>query len=256
MALQKEGLNDIDARTRIFLIDSKGLITTAFPRNDVLKDSYAKQLQSANQITDLLTIVNRVQPTVLIGASAQPGSFTSEVLSKMAQLNRVPVVLALSNPTSKAECTAEQAYRATGGKALYASGSPFPPVTVDGHTFTPGQANNIYIFPAVAAAVVACEVHTIPDEVFLVAAEALASLVTPSDRQQGALYPPLQSIRATSHSVSVRVAEWFFAKRLAHVNPEPSDKAQFLKYKQYEALYNCKAPHSSEFVDLYSSVNV
>ena len=234
MAMQKEGLSADDARTRLFLIDSKGLITANLPRNDTHKDSYAKNLTAS---TDLLTIVDIVRPTVLIGAAAQPGAFTAQVLTKMAELNAIPVVLALSNPTSKAECTAEQAYTATAGKVLFASGSPFPPVTLDGRTLKPSQANNLYIFPAVAAAIVMCRVYTVPEEVFLVSAEALAAQLLPADRESGALYPPLESIRATSLSVAARVAEWFFSKKLAHAKPEPADKVQFVQSKLYEASY-------------------
>ena len=234
MAIVKSGLSETEARARIHLIDSQGLITKDKPRNDAHKDSFAKELA---QSKDLLQIVELVSPTVLIGAATQPGAFSPQVLTKMAQLNRTPVVFALSNPTCKAECTAEDAYRHTEGRVLFASGSPFDPVTLNGRTFHPAQCNNVYIFPAVAFAVVCCRVYTIPDEVFLVAAETLAQLTSPADFDNGALYPPLDSIRDTSLQIAVKVAEFLYSKGLAHAMPEPTDKMTFLKSKLYDASY-------------------
>ncbi len=187
---------------------------------------------------DLLAIIEKLRPNVLIGAAAQPGAFCAAVLAKMAEINPVPVIFALSNPTSKSECTAEEAYLHTGGRALFASGSPFEKVTAFGRTFTPGQGNNVYVYPAVACAVVHCRATTVPPEVFLVAATALAGLVSlPDILQHGTLYPPMANIRATSLKVAAKVAEWLYAKGLAHVKPEPADKEQFLASKLYEPAY-------------------
>lgn len=235
MAIVKEGHSQSEARRRIYLIDSQGLITSNKSRKDAHKDCFAKDMASTK---DLLQIVESVRPNVLIGAAAQPGSFTPKVLAKMAEINPVPVIFALSNPTSKAECTAEDAYRYTEGRALFASGSPFESVTLNDRTFSPGQGNNVYIFPAVGCAVVSTRVYTIPEEVFLVAAEVLAQQVKPADLEKGALYPPLETLRETSLAIATKVTEWLYSKGLAHALPEPKDKAAFLKSKLYEASYS------------------
>lgn len=147
MQMVEEGLSTVEARSRIYLIDTKGLVTTDRPRGDAHKDSYAAPKVEGNAssepLTDLLSIIEHIRPNVLIGASAQPGAFTAAVLQKMAQVNPVPVIFSLSNPTSKSECTAEAAYQHTGGRALFASGSPYEKVTAFGRTFTPGQGNNV-----------------------------------------------------------------------------------------------------------------
>lgn len=150
MQMTEEGLSNVAARSRIYLIDSKGLVTADRPRGDAHKDSYAAPKVEMNStsapLTDLLTIVEHIRPNVLIGASAQPGAFTPAVLAKMAELNAVPVIFSLSNPTSKSECTAEAAYQNTKGRALFASGSPYDKVTAFGRTFMPGQGNNVRVF--------------------------------------------------------------------------------------------------------------
>ena len=143
---------------------------------------------------------------MLIGATGAPGTFTREVVERMSRINPRPLIFALSNPTSKAECTAEQAYPWSGGKALFASGSPFAPVTLEGRTHRPGQGNNAYVFPGIGLGAVACRARTLPDELFLVAARTLAGCVRPSDLEQGALYPPLPEIRKISLAIATAVA--------------------------------------------------
>ncbi len=170
--------------------------------------------------------------------SAVSGVFTEPILKKMASISKRPIVFALSNPTSKAECTAEEAYRYTEGRCVFASGSPFDPVTINGKTFYPGQGNNAYIFPGVALAVMACGVHEIRNEVFLVAAKALADLVSKKDFEEGRVYPPLETINETSLRIASKVAQWFYAEGFATHRPEPDDKYLFLKGKLYDATYD------------------
>ena len=173
----------------------------------------------------------------MIGASAQPTVFTEQVLRKMALLNQRPVIFALSNPTSKAECSATQAYFYTEGRAIFASGSPFSEVPLpDNRTLYPGQGNNVYVYPAVACATVFCQVSHIPERTFLIAALALAQLVTDQDLERGSVYPSINQIGQCSVYIATKVAEWFYQQKLAKYQPEPVDKRAFLISKMYDPL--------------------
>lgn len=170
--------------------------------------------------------------------AAATGAFNEKILNRMAELNESPIIFALSNPTSKAECTAEQAYQYTKGKCVFASGSPFDNVTYNGRIYSPGQGNNAYIFPGVALAVMASQVYEIPDEVFLVAAHALAEQVSLEDLEIGSVYPPLDHINEVSLRLATRVTEYLYAKGYANHRPEPGDKYLFLKSRLYDSLYD------------------
>jgi malate dehydrogenase (oxaloacetate-decarboxylating)(NADP+) len=150
--------------------------------------------------------IDAIAPHVLIGATGAAGTFTHPVVAHMSRINPRPVIFALSNPTSQAECTAEQAYAWSGGKAIFASGSPFAPVTYQGRTFRPGQGNNAYVFPGIGLGAVACRARALPDELFLTAARALAGRVRRTDLDQGALYPPLRELREISLTIATSVA--------------------------------------------------
>lgn len=236
-ALKKQGLTEEQARNRIWLYDSKGLVTLDRPLGGIThhKEPFAKK---AEHTRDLLEAIKVSKATGLIGVSAQAGVFTREVLEQMARQNERPLVFPLSNPTSKAECTAEEAFKHTGGKCVFASGSPFEPVQVNGKTVYPGQGNNAYIFPGVAMAAIFTSAKAIPDETFLVAAESLAEQVTEKDILEGRLFPPLSSIREVTLRIAAASAQFLYQQRLATYQPEPKDKLQFIRSNQYSFEYN------------------
>jgi len=201
-AMKAEGLSEEDARKRCWFIDSQGLVVKGRGKLASHKLPFA---QDREFILDPLTIIKEYHPTALIGVSGRNGTFSQEVLETIAKDVDRPIVFALSNPTSMAECTAEEAYRWTGGRAVFASGSPFDPVTIDGKRFVPGQGNNSYIFPGVGLGVLASASQFVTDEMFLAAARTLANEVQESDLEQGRIYPSLQRIREVSLAIALAV---------------------------------------------------
>jgi len=172
MAMKQEGATLDEARERIWMVDSKGLIVKDRPDGGI-SGHKARYARNHAPVRHLSEVVKTARPSVLIGAAAIGGAFTAEILQDMGNFNEKPIIFALSNPTSKAECTAEQAYQNTKGKVVFASGSPFLPVTYEGKTFYPGQGNNAYIFPGVALGVICTGIHHISDDVFLIAAQVI-----------------------------------------------------------------------------------
>merc|ERR1712098_367051 len=191
---------------------------------------------------ELGDIVKKLQPTVLIGAAAVSNVFTPEIIKDMADFNDHPVIFALSNPTSKAECTAEQAYVHSEGRAVFASGSPFPKYEGFGKTYEPGQGNNAYIFPGVSLGVICTGVHHISDGVFLSAAEGLADMVNDSDIAVGRLYPPLSALREISIKIATKVAIEAYNSGTASTYPEPANKETFIRQQLYDYTYNTSLP--------------
>jgi malate dehydrogenase (oxaloacetate-decarboxylating)(NADP+) len=232
-AMQAEGLSEAEARRRCWFMDSKGLVVASRTDLAAHKLPYAHEHPS---VGDLLEAVETLRPTALIGVSGMPQMFTQSVVEAMARLNERPVVFALSNPTSKSECTAEQAYTWSEGRAIYASGSPFDPVTLNGQTFVPGQANNSYIFPGVGLGVVASQARIVTDEMFFVAAKTLAQQVTEADLATGATYPPLAKIREVSLAIATAVAEVAFERGLAGI-PRPNDITAYIQAQMYVPEY-------------------
>ncbi|XP_051635212.1 NADP-dependent malic enzyme, mitochondrial isoform X3 [Manacus candei] len=199
------------------------------------KELFAQDHPSVDSLEE---VVQKVKPTAIIGVAAVAGAFTEKLLKDMAAFNERPIVFALSNPTSKAECTAEQCYRLTEGRGIFASGSPFPKVTLpNGKTFFPGQGNNAYVFPGVALGVTACGVRHISDDIFLMTAEAIAAEVTEQNLAEGRLYPPLGSIRDVSRKIAVKIVDWAYKQGLASWYPEPADKEAFVKQFIYSPDY-------------------
>uniref|UniRef100_A0AAQ4RWB8 Malic enzyme n=1 Tax=Gasterosteus aculeatus aculeatus TaxID=481459 RepID=A0AAQ4RWB8_GASAC len=235
MAMEKEGLAKDECLKKIWMVDSKGLIVQGRDQLTHEKQMFAHKHPQMKKLED---VVRELKPTAIIGAAAIPGAFTQQVIRDMASFNERPIIFALSNPTSKAECTAEQCYTLTEGRGIFASGSPFDPVTLsDGRTFFPGQGNNAYIFPGVGLAVTACAVRHISEEVFLTAAEALAQQVTEKDLAEGRLYPPLGSIRDVSLKLAVKVMEYAYEHNMAALRPEPSDKEAYVHSLTYSTDY-------------------
>src|SRR5580693_8664446 len=191
-AMMAEGLSERDAINRNWLVDSRGLVVK---NRAGLTEHKLRYAHEHAPLDDFLTAIRTLRPTAIIGVAAVGGAFTPEVLKAMAEINDRPIVFALSNPTSKAECSAEEAYRYTEGRALFACGSPYDPVQLDGKTFVPRQGNNSYIFPGVGLGAVASGSRRVTDEMFMAAAHTLAYLVTPEDIGQGSLYPALPRIR-------------------------------------------------------------
>jgi malate dehydrogenase (oxaloacetate-decarboxylating)(NADP+) len=235
-ALQREGLSEIEARQRCLFIDSKGVVVAG--RAD-LAEHKRPFAQDRAATPDLLSTVEDFKPTVLIGACGQTGRFTEPVLRALSRLNERPIVFALSNPTSKAECTAEQAYAWTAGRAVFASGSPFSPVTLAGVVHAPGQANNSYVFPGVGLGLLVSGARRVTDDMFFAAARALAGCVSDADLQQGRVFPVAARMREVAAAVSVAVAAVAYEQGLA-TRPRPADLAaevtRFMYVPEYELL--------------------
>ena len=232
-AMRQEGLSEAEARKRCWFVDSKGLVVAS------RKDLAVHKLPFAHDVpfvADLEQAVEVLQPTAIIGVSGMPQRFTQSIVEAMGHFNERPIVFALSNPTSKSECTAEQAYQWTNGRAIYASGSPFAPVTVDGKTLVPGQANNSYVFPGIGLGVVSCEAQFVTEEMFLVAARTLAQQVSENDLASGSTYPPLSKIRDVSLAIATAVAEVAFEQGLAGIS-RPNDLKAYVQSHMYVPEY-------------------
>ncbi|XP_028581847.2 NADP-dependent malic enzyme, mitochondrial isoform X2 [Podarcis muralis] len=236
MALEKEGISRGEAIKKIWMVDSKGLIVKGRSHLNHEKEMFA---QDHPNVKTLEEVVKAVKPTAIIGVAAIAGAFSDQILKDMGSFNKRPIVFALSNPTSKAECTAEQCYRLTEGRGIFASGSPFSKVTLpNGQTFFPGQGNNAYVFPGVALGVIACGVRHISDDIFLTTAESIAEEVTEENLAEGRLYPPLSSIRDVSLKIAVKVVDYAYKNNLASWYPEPEDKEAFVKSLIYSPDYD------------------
>jgi malate dehydrogenase (oxaloacetate-decarboxylating)(NADP+) len=232
-AMVDEGMAEPDARRRCWMVDSKGLVVASRSGLAEHKKPYA---HDHAPVPDFLGAVKSLKPTAIIGVGATPGMFTRDVIEEMSRLNERPIVFALSNPTSKAECTAEQAYEWSRGKALFASGSPFDPVTYEGRRYVPRQGNNSYIFPGVGLGVVAVRSTRVTDEMFMAAARTLAASVGEDDLAQGSLYPPLNRVRDVSAHIATSVAEVAFRNGLAEID-RPDDVLEYIRSQMYEPVY-------------------
>ena len=192
--------------------------------------------QDLEKVTTFVEAVKAIRPTGIIGVSAVPKLFTREVIQTMAEINERPIIFPYSNPTSRSECTAEEAYRWSDGRAVFASGSPFPPVEIAGRRFVPGQGNNVYIFPAMGMAVFATEATRVTEEMFMIAAQAVTEQVTKENLATGLIYPPQSWILDASLHVAERVAAYIFDKRLARV-PRPDDIGALIRARAYRPVY-------------------
>ncbi len=231
-ALVGAGLSREEALRRLWFVDIHGLVVAS--RQDLMEHNlpYAHEAEPMGFLEALETI----RPHVLIGATGAPDTFTREVIEAMTALHERPAIFALSNPTSRAECTAEQAYGWSSGRAIFASGSPFESVDVAGRRYWPGQGNNVYIFPGVGLGAVACQAGRVSEQMFLAAAQALASQVTDAQLERGSIYPSLSEIRNVSASIALAVAEQAYAEGHARL-PRPDDLKAHIDAYFYEPTY-------------------
>ncbi|MGA2741693.1 MAG: NAD-dependent malic enzyme [Bryobacteraceae bacterium] len=232
-ALVAQGATLTAAQSRVHMFDINGLLETT------RKDLFDFQMPYAHQhapTRDFVAAIESVKPTTIIGVSTIGGAFTQKVIESMSRINERPVILALSNPTEKAECTPEQAYTWSKGKAIYAAGVQFAPVQYNGQTFLPGQANNFYIFPAVGMAIFATQATRVTDEMFIEAGQAVADLVPPELLQQGLLYPQQSNILEAEIQTAARVAKLVFDSGLARVD-RPTDLVAFIRQHVYQPEY-------------------
>ncbi|KAM7490477.1 hypothetical protein LguiA_033398 [Lonicera macranthoides] len=232
---KKTGAPLEEARKKIWLCDSKGLIVSS--RKESLQHFKQPWAHEHEPVTSLLDAVKEIKPTVLIGTSGVGRTFTKEVVEAMASLNERPLILALSNPTSQSECTAEEAYTWTEGRAIFASGSPFPPVEYDGKTFIPGQANNAYIFPGFGLGVIMSGTIRVHDDMLLAASESLAAQVSEENYEKGLIYPPFTNIRKISANIAANVAAKAYELGLASRLPRPKDLVKHAESCMYSPVY-------------------
>jgi len=233
LAMTHEGLDLAAARGRTALFDVNGLLVAS--RTDLAEFQQPFALDHA-PVTSFVEAVKAFRPTGIIGVSAMPKLFSREVIEAMAAINERPIIFPYSNPTSRSECTAEEAYRWSDGRAIFASGSPFPPVEIAGRRFVPGQGNNVYIFPAMGMAVFATAASRVTDEMFIVAARALAAQVTEENLAIGLIYPPQSRILEASLRVAERIATCIFERGLARV-PRPDDVGALIRARAYRPVY-------------------
>ena len=232
-ALEAEGMSHDEAKRKCWLVDSKGLVVKS---RDNLQDHKLTYAHDHKIVSSLISAMETLKPTILIGVSGQPQTFTQPIVEAMGKINKQPVIFALSNPTSKAECTAEQAYSWTNGRAIFASGSPFDPVTLNGKTYVPGQGNNAYVFPGVGLGIIESGARHVTNEMFFAAAKALAKEVSEDDLAKGSVYPPLPQIRDVSAVIASVVAEVAYERGLATVE-RPDDLLDYMKSRQYQPDY-------------------
>jgi malate dehydrogenase (oxaloacetate-decarboxylating)(NADP+) len=233
-AMALEGMDIATARSRNALFDIEGLIVRS--RTD-LAEFQKPFAQDHAPISVFADAVKALRPTGIIGVSTVPKLFNQQVIEAMAEINERPIIFPYSNPTSRSECTAEEAYSWSQGRAIFASGSPFPPVDIAGKTFVPGQGNNVYIFPAMGMAVFATESTRVTEEMFIVAARAVAEQVTDQSLATGLIYPPQSQILKASLHVATRVAEYIFDKNLARVS-RPNDIGALIRARAYRPVYS------------------
>jgi malate dehydrogenase (oxaloacetate-decarboxylating)(NADP+) len=238
--LMAEGMPEPEARRRCWYVDINGLIVKS--RTD-LDPHHLPFAHDHAFIRDFRQAVEAIAPTAIIGVSGAPGMFSRPVIEAMARMNRRPIIFALSNPTSKSECTAEDAYAGSDGRAVFASGSPFAPVTYKGKTFVPGQSNNSYIFPGVGLGVITSEATRVTEEMFFAAAKTLAGMVTEEEYAVGRIYPRLDRIREVSVAIGVAVAEVAFRRGLTKMR-RPDDLVGHMKKKMYDPTYVEYIPRS------------
>jgi malate dehydrogenase (oxaloacetate-decarboxylating)(NADP+) len=234
LAMTQERMDLTVARRRNALFDINGLLVTSRADLAGFQKPFA---QEAAATSTFVEAVEALKPTGIIGVSTVPKLFNREVIGAMARINQRPIIFPYSNPTSRSECSAEEAYRWSDGRAVFASGSPFPPVEIAGRHFVPGQGNNVYIFPAMGMAVFATEAKRVTEEMFILAARAVAEQVTEENLSAGLIYPPQSHILNASLHVAERIAAYIFDQGLARV-PRPDDVRALIRARVYRPVYS------------------
>ena len=232
-AMALEGMTPAEGRARNWLFDINGLMVASRTDLAEFQKPFAHDHPPVNSFVEA---IRAIRPTGIIGVSTVPKLFNQAVIEAMAEINERPVIFPYSNPTSRSECTAEEAYKWTGGRAIFASGSPFAPVVFNGQKFIPGQGNNVYIFPAMGMAVLATQAKRVTEEMFIVAAKAVAEQVTDADLASGLIYPPQSHILEASLHTATRIAENIFGKGLAGI-PRPADIGAHVRSLAYKPAY-------------------
>ncbi|MFQ6610910.1 MAG: NAD-dependent malic enzyme [Fidelibacterota bacterium] len=232
--MAEEGCSLQEARDKFSFVDSKGLVS--FHRGDILADHKVPYAKDVPPVRTLEEVLDKVKPTILLGLSGQTGAFSEEIIRRMGQFSNRPIIFALSNPTSKAECTAEQAYHWSDGKAIFASGSPFDPIEYEGKTLIPGQGNNMYIFPGVGLGACLCKASKVTNSMFYAAAKTLAEMVSDHALSQSNVYPKLSDIREISAKIASAVCEVAFNENIANIDV-PKDLFSFVQKKMYQPCY-------------------
>jgi malate dehydrogenase (oxaloacetate-decarboxylating)(NADP+) len=232
-AMVMEGLTIEEARGRNWLFDINGLVEST--RTD-LADFQKPFAHSHAPCKSFVDAINAIKPNGIVGVSTVPKLFNQAVIEAMSKVNAQPIIFPYSNPTSRSECTAQEAYTWSNGKAIFASGSPFDPVTLGAKTFVPGQGNNVYIFPAMGMAVLATQAKRVTQQMFIVAAKAVAEQVTQEDLNTGLIYPPQSQILEASLHTAAKVATYVFDHGLASVE-RPKNIAAHIKELAYKPVY-------------------
>ncbi len=245
--LMADGCSEREALARCWFVNSRGLVHSNMPNLPDYLERYAHDVSHLtfpagalagvdSPLKDLADVVETIRPTAIIGVSTVAHAFNERVVRAMARINARPIIFPLSNPTSKSECTADEAIRWSDGRAIVASGSPFAPLHYGGKLFVPGQGNNVYIYPAVGMAIYATQASRVTDSMFLRAAESLAAQTTEQDISVGLIYPPISSILHSSVEVAIAVARLIFQLGLARIE-EPADIDQFVRSKVYDPSF-------------------
>jgi len=234
--MKKNGLSHEEATKNFSLVDNLGLISSN--RAGITTGQAVFARKDMEDGLSLLEVVKRVKPTILLGLSGIGGLFTEEVIKEMAKHVEKPIVFPLSNPTDRAECSAEHAFLWTKGQAIFASGSPFKPVQLDGKTYYPSQGNNMFIFPGIGLGAVATHSKRVSTTMFATAAEVLSSCVSEETLARGQVYPDVNHIRDVTVKVATAVAQLSFDQKLARrYPPEGKDLSQWIREEMYTPSY-------------------
>jgi malate dehydrogenase (oxaloacetate-decarboxylating)(NADP+) len=228
-----DGITLDEARQHAWLFDVNGLMVASRTDLQAFQKPFA---HDHPPISSFVEAIKALRPTCIIGVSTVPKLFNQQVIEAMSEINERPIIFPYSNPTSRSECTAEEAYKWSDGRAIFASGSPFDPVEINGKKFIPGQGNNVYIFPAMGMAVLATESSRVPEELFITAAKAVAEQVTEENLAAGLIYPPQSHILEASLNTATKIAEVIFERGLARIS-KPADIGAHIRSLAYQPAY-------------------